>query len=345
MTLRGSCFCKFTIYTISLPSSASFPLEGYYSHSEIHRRLLGFPTAFLFSVPSSHVTFLEPAISRREYTQGAITAVFCGVCGASLLNYVNDVAEIHASTLDVEEVRKVVVPTAHVWCVDSSTLSAPARFIDDGLPRFAREAGGVVWDLGGKGIRKDGARLDVLAGGCCCGGVRFEVERPPEDYLDNAVLKEWTKRGRRYTAGHCFCISCRQISGAPFWDWMFVPRMQIKFLEDSTIQSIVSLQSNERDVTRRFCGVCGTHLFFTTTTTDYMLWDVAIGALDSSPLPDDWLVWKYDPRDNEDARVELFCDKYINGWLPGRLSFEDFAAPFCGDLLQEVRKGLGMPLK
>ncbi|KAI8805806.1 Mss4-like protein [Cladochytrium replicatum] len=334
--LSGSCFCKAVSYSITLPPATELPLPGFYSHSRNIRKLLGFPTAFLFTVPSTSLTLRSPSSSHREFKTDNFTAVFCGVCGASLFNRVGDATvDVHASTLDVEHVRRVVEPKAHMWCSESPTLTAPARFIDDGLPRYAGELGGPLWWKSEDGLA-EAEEGETLVGGCGCGGVRFEVKRPPVDYFGDEMLRDWTKRGRRYTAGHCFCVSCRKISGAPFWDWMFVPLKQISFINDSTIQTYTP----ERDVTRRFCGVCGTHMFFTTTTTDYKLWDVAIGAIDSGPNPQHWLVWKYDSKDNEEGRKEIFCDEYINGWLKGQLSFEEFAGPFCPEILEEVRKGV-----
>lgn len=79
----------------------------------------------------------------------------------------------------------------------------------------------------------------VLAGGCYCGAVRYEVRGP----VSNATL--------------CHCESCRSIAGAPCVAWITVPLTAFRYTQGAP-QRFASSPC----VTRCFCAQCGAHLTY-----------------------------------------------------------------------------------
>lgn len=81
--------------------------------------------------------------------------------------------------------------------------------------------------------------MATLAGGCLCGGVRYEVEGAPT----NTMV--------------CHCRTCRRAAGAPVVAWVTFPRGRLRFVrgEPATFHSTPP-------VTRTFCRDCGTPLTY-----------------------------------------------------------------------------------
>jgi len=82
---------------------------------------------------------------------------------------------------------------------------------------------------------------DVAHGRCHCGRVRFVAAMPT-----------------RFVA-HCHCESCRRAHGAAFVTWAGFPSSQVRVTEGA--EDLVAHQSSPQTY-RRFCGKCGTKLFF-----------------------------------------------------------------------------------
>ena len=78
-------------------------------------------------------------------------------------------------------------------------------------------------------------------GACHCGTVRF-VARFPSRFV-----------------AHCHCESCRRAHGAAFVTWAGFPSSQVRITEGA--EDLVAHQSSPQTY-RRFCGKCGTKLFF-----------------------------------------------------------------------------------
>ena len=96
---------------------------------------------------------------------------------------------------------------------------------------------------------------ETLTGGCLCGAVRYEAKGTPS------------------LSAICHCLMCQRASGAPFMALIFLPSDAVKVTkgEPSIYQS--SSTSN-----RRFCGRCGSPLFFERHTRS--LTAVMVGSLD-----------------------------------------------------------------
>lgn len=83
--------------------------------------------------------------------------------------------------------------------------------------------------------------MDIVGGGCLCGGVRFEVTLP---------------FGR---ANHCHCSLCRRHSGSTGLLQARVPRPQFKLLRGEEFVRVYR-PGDDRSV-KAFCAVCGSSLF------------------------------------------------------------------------------------
>ncbi|KAL7269702.1 hypothetical protein RUND412_007617 [Rhizina undulata] len=241
--------------------------------------------------------------------------------------------------------RRYIKPENHIFLGDT-WKGGISRIMEDGLPRFKAGCTSDIWkpespeneeSEESKNLMVD--TTSKLRGGCFCGGVQFSISRPEKNYKNDEILKDWVKPNQRYCAGHCFCHSCRRISGAPFWSWAFIPLQQITFHCDSTMKTYNSFKDSTRSVTRRFCSKCGCHLFFTSTSAEGKMWDVSVSCLDQKKLEEEkWFVWGYDER-WEEIGEEGMADAYINGWKEGKRSFEADGEEFCLQLVEEVREG------
>ncbi len=97
---------------------------------------------------------------------------------------------------------------------------------------------------------------EVVAGGCFCGAVRYEI------------------RGRLREASHCHCASCRRAAGAPVVTWATYPRHALRVTRGTAKE----LHSSP-PVTRTFCPACGTPLtYFTRDEPEWI--DVTVGSMD-----------------------------------------------------------------
>jgi hypothetical protein len=84
----------------------------------------------------------------------------------------------------------------------------------------------------------------VGTGGCLCGDIRFRCGLPPL----------WI--------AHCHCTMCRRAQGAGFVTWIGTDGGRFELLSgDDRLRSFRS----SPEAVRRFCGRCGSPLFFEST--------------------------------------------------------------------------------
>lgn len=97
----------------------------------------------------------------------------------------------------------------------------------------------------------------TMTGGCRCGAVRYELAGPPA------------------RVSVCHCRDCQRSAGAPIVSWavMSVANLRITQGRPSTFNS-------SGESIRRFCGTCGTGLFYENATFLPGLVDVQTMTLD-----------------------------------------------------------------
>jgi hypothetical protein len=108
----------------------------------------------------------------------------------------------------------------------------------------------------------------MLAGGCLCGDVRYEADGPP---LGSAI---------------CHCRICQQAHGAPMVAFITVNRSAFRLTSGEP-----KAYASSDHGTRRFCGRCGTQLFFEDSRYPEEF-DIATATLDDpSAAPPTKHIW------------------------------------------------------
>jgi hypothetical protein len=81
--------------------------------------------------------------------------------------------------------------------------------------------------------------IDAIEGGCLCAAIRYRITGAP---LAQSL---------------CHCKSCRLASGAPSVAWVVV-----RYTDFNVVSGRPSNFRSSPDVTRTFCGTCGTPLTY-----------------------------------------------------------------------------------
>jgi hypothetical protein len=126
----------------------------------------------------------------------------------------------------------------------------------------------------------------VLAGGCHCGQVRYEVA------------------GRPFHATLCHCSDCRRTSGAPMVAWFTVRAPEFRL-----VQGTPQRYRSSGRAWRSFCGACGTQLTYQMDGLEEI--DVSTCSLDEPEA--------VAPQDQTFARSRLRWAEDI-GTLPAHLT-------------------------
>ena len=86
--------------------------------------------------------------------------------------------------------------------------------------------------------------MDVFAGRCYCGNIRFEVRTRPE--TETLAL-------------FCHCESCRRAHAAPLYAVVYIPSVDFRILEgEESLQAFCKDPPN--GVIRSFCKLCGSRV-------------------------------------------------------------------------------------
>lgn len=96
----------------------------------------------------------------------------------------------------------------------------------------------------------------MVSGGCQCGAIRYEVQGEPA-----------------YSA-LCHCSDCRKSAGAPMVGWALFPENMVTVTGEP-----VAYRSSD-NVTREFCGTCGSGLFYRNAVVFPGMVDIQTGTLD-----------------------------------------------------------------
>ena len=97
----------------------------------------------------------------------------------------------------------------------------------------------------------------MLAGGCHCGAIRYELE------------------GEAITHALCHCTDCRRHAGAPVVGWAMFKSEQLNVTKGEA-----KVYASSETGRRHFCAECGTGLFYTNDTMLPGITDVQSGTLD-----------------------------------------------------------------
>ena len=98
--------------------------------------------------------------------------------------------------------------------------------------------------------------MQAIEGGCLCGAVRYRAYGPS------------------YGITHCHCKTCRRASGAPFVTWAGFDTDKFTFTKREP-----AAYASSPNVTRTFCGKCGTALTYQRADTPGSI-DVTLGSMD-----------------------------------------------------------------
>ena len=108
----------------------------------------------------------------------------------------------------------------------------------------------------------------TLEGGCLCQSTRFQVS------------------GTARSPCFCHCRSCRLAAGAPFVAWASFPSAEFTLTKGNLCP-----YKSSCDVTRGFCGSCGTALTYAHRGRANEL-DIALATLDdASSIPPEFHIW------------------------------------------------------
>lgn len=102
----------------------------------------------------------------------------------------------------------------------------------------------------------------MVSGGCQCGAIRYEA------------------RGDPVYSALCHCSDCRKSAGAPMVGWALFPENMV-----TVTGNPVAYRSSD-NVTREFCGTCGSGLFYRNAVVFPGMVDIQTGTFDDpSALP------------------------------------------------------------
>ncbi|WP_030540461.1 GFA family protein [Sphingobium sp. DC-2] len=96
----------------------------------------------------------------------------------------------------------------------------------------------------------------MAAGRCQCGSISYDVEGDPV-----------------YSA-LCHCADCRRSAGAPMVGWALFPEDKLR------VNGTPATYASSENVTRHFCGTCGSGLFYSNAVTFPGMVDIQTATLD-----------------------------------------------------------------
>ena len=102
---------------------------------------------------------------------------------------------------------------------------------------------------------------EILAGGCFCGAVRFEIEGPEQ------------------FACFCHCHSCQHAAGAPVVAWATYARETFRVTRGE-----MHTYSSSPGVTRGICAACGTSISYEHVDRPGEI-DLTLNSLDEPSAP------------------------------------------------------------
>lgn len=135
-----------------------------------------------------------------------------------------------------------------------------------------------------------------MKGQCFCAAVRYELtELPQSGYV-------------------CHCRDCQYLAGAPYHALAAIPRKTLRRLKGETSLFRHPTQDGS-EMTREFCGQCGTPLFLNSSRWDDITMLVVTTLDDPQAIPPAFEVWTRSRLSW--AQSPLHVDSYLFGSLDG----------------------------
>lgn len=258
---RGQCLCGAVSYVMEPPW-----LWFAHCHCSICRRHHGSLFSTSIGVRASRFGWLSGADDVMPFRASpAFERPFCRRCGSKVpgRSHRTDAINVPAGTVDGDVGR----PRTHIFVASR----APCDALTDDLPRFDAYPDGVdVAPL--PEPRRGAARPGVVAGGCLCGAVAFEID------------------GVRERLVHDHGVAARRSRGAAYATDAIVAAERLRFVRGG--DGVVAAAIRAPDVPERetpfsvaFCGGCGALLpaLARAAGKSEAAAIVPIGAVDSPP--------------------------------------------------------------
>jgi hypothetical protein len=102
--------------------------------------------------------------------------------------------------------------------------------------------------------------MQISEGGCLCSAIRFRVSGEPVFSLI------------------CHCVTCRRASAAASVAWLTFDRARLEILSGHP-----RIYRSSQGVVRQFCGICGSQLFYATSSSPANI-DVTTASMDNPKL-------------------------------------------------------------
>ncbi|KAJ5543160.1 hypothetical protein N7535_005589 [Penicillium sp. DV-2018c] len=299
-SLTASCHCKSIRFTIIAPADI-LPLKTHICHCNVCRYTHGTPCIFHATLPAGLAPqFIAPSsidnLTAYAHAESLSTRYFCSTCGCQIGDKGHDDGGWTISTSIFTEPNDGLWEIRSNCFTDSSAdggLSTMVPRIDERqLEIFNPETNKAAEDA----TNVAEAVSEDLRAECHCGGVKFSISRPSEEFLASPASKGWilAEDTSKWLASLDLCNDCRLVNGSNVVGWLFVAKDHISppLPRDLIIGSSKSYKSSE-DVLRTFCGTCGATVFYSCTERPDIV-DAAVGILRASEgvMAEKWALWR-----------------------------------------------------
>ena len=315
VTTKLACLCRQVVAQVEVPCS-SFPLRAYTCHSTASRHLSGLLCITFCDLPAGSSAIEVEGDTCSYDVDHNWTIVFCGQCGTPIYqkNKVASSVKLHTGGLNLDD---TAVEFSGQCCTNETKDGGLSVWLK--YPSLSRTEGCMLHRptplVNRLDIRDITENPLGFRASCHCGGVQYAITPPSEastqisspysnllvpsqsDSHNNEEDNKWWLRahGTKYFAGTCACMSCRFASGNDVQTWAFVPKVNIRQINDSSLDfhtGTLKQYVSSAGVYRHFCGKCSATVFWRSDRRPGLI-DVSTGLLeaDSGARAEELLEW------------------------------------------------------